>query len=423
MRSFKACLLVAIFIFGLPLFIVAKVFAQTPRMEVKLGYQSNRGGGLSGGTTLSELRTSFQVAPALSWRWFTSRFRSDLRLGMALGFPAHRKMSQVENLNAQWKVRFLPTSGLQLEAGVRLGRTLIDSVRSRWKKRVQLDSDFSGLARTLGDIYLKAGYRLQLFRYNDEVPAPSISLTERKDLRQSLHVGPLWLRGSFWMWGGVGVSSNRSSQTAYDFNGTNIYLGGGFQSGRFQFTGFGRYEKQHYFVNRNLFLRFFQISISASFQVTPWGSLYGNVHRNQGNLDGRLGLEPLVLAQGGFKLGLDKFKRKPESPNSKRPKPIVRAKGTHTSLRPIPTDRGWLFRLQHLNANSVHLVGTFKKWDTQNFQLKEIKAGLWELYVDLEEGVYEYAFLVNGSELVSPPQAQRYVLGKGGKNIGYLVVP
>jgi 1,4-alpha-glucan branching enzyme len=79
--------------------------------------------------------------------------------------------------------------------------------------------------------------------------------------------------------------------------------------------------------------------------------------------------------------------------------------------------------LQAPEARSVHLIGTFCGWDRQAHPLSPgEKKGTWEVIVPLGPGTYEYAFLVDGQEVVTPPQAPLYVDDGFGQRNGVLVV-
>lgn len=68
-------------------------------------------------------------------------------------------------------------------------------------------------------------------------------------------------------------------------------------------------------------------------------------------------------------------------------------------------------------AQSVHLVGDFNDWRTDAHPLQKGQGGLWNIDVHLREGIYEYMFLVDGSEYMQDP---RNILAKpnpyGGLN-------
>ena len=68
---------------------------------------------------------------------------------------------------------------------------------------------------------------------------------------------------------------------------------------------------------------------------------------------------------------------------------------SNTGLIPVVLD------LRAPSAKQVELVGTFSDWTPGAFQLKGPgPAGYWAILIKLPPGRYEYAFLVNGSQLV-----------------------
>lgn len=60
---------------------------------------------------------------------------------------------------------------------------------------------------------------------------------------------------------------------------------------------------------------------------------------------------------------------------------------------------------EHPDARQVALIGTFNQW-TPDGQVKTEKQGnLWIFHVNVAPGRYEYAFLVDGREVVADPRA------------------
>jgi len=60
-------------------------------------------------------------------------------------------------------------------------------------------------------------------------------------------------------------------------------------------------------------------------------------------------------------------------------------------------------------AKEVALVGDFNDWKRQHTMLKPVKneQGLWSVDVQLQPGVYSYAFLIDGKEWKADPRAAR----------------
>ena len=61
------------------------------------------------------------------------------------------------------------------------------------------------------------------------------------------------------------------------------------------------------------------------------------------------------------------------------------------------------------SAKQVSLVGDFNDWDQRATQLRPVENGngMWTVEVPLRPGVYEYAFLVDGKEWKTDPDAPR----------------
>lgn len=54
------------------------------------------------------------------------------------------------------------------------------------------------------------------------------------------------------------------------------------------------------------------------------------------------------------------------------------------------------FTLHAPEAQEVFLAGSFNKWNTSDLPMKQDESGTWKVAVNLEPGVYEYRFIVNG---------------------------
>jgi hypothetical protein len=73
------------------------------------------------------------------------------------------------------------------------------------------------------------------------------------------------------------------------------------------------------------------------------------------------------------------------------------------------------FRLEAPDASDVRIAGSFTGWEARH-QLHQAGPGLWTITLPLTRGVHDYAFLVNGTEWVADPFAQRVNDGFGGIN-------
>ncbi len=57
-------------------------------------------------------------------------------------------------------------------------------------------------------------------------------------------------------------------------------------------------------------------------------------------------------------------------------------------------------------ASSVHLTGDFSSWSRDGIELEDLRGmGIWTADVPLAPGVYQYTFIVNGTEWRSDPRA------------------
>jgi hypothetical protein len=73
------------------------------------------------------------------------------------------------------------------------------------------------------------------------------------------------------------------------------------------------------------------------------------------------------------------------------------------------------FRLEAPDASDVRIAGSFTGWKP-TYQLHQAGPGLWTVTLPLPRGVHDYAFLVDGTEWVADPFAQRVNDGFGGIN-------
>ncbi|UCF86010.1 MAG: glycogen-binding domain-containing protein [Desulfobacteraceae bacterium] len=76
------------------------------------------------------------------------------------------------------------------------------------------------------------------------------------------------------------------------------------------------------------------------------------------------------------------------------------------------------FTLNMPDASNVEVIGSFNQWTPNGFQMHWDKGrGLWILSVPLENGRYEYAFLVDGKSIVPDPKVlMQQDDGFGNKN-------
>jgi Glycogen recognition site of AMP-activated protein kinase len=81
--------------------------------------------------------------------------------------------------------------------------------------------------------------------------------------------------------------------------------------------------------------------------------------------------------------------------------PVLRgAKQETVKLVPV------VFTLESPGAHTVSLIGSFNEWSPAGFEMRPMEEGrLWLLKIQLPEGRYRYAFLVDGRLVVADPRA------------------
>jgi hypothetical protein len=75
-------------------------------------------------------------------------------------------------------------------------------------------------------------------------------------------------------------------------------------------------------------------------------------------------------------------------------------------------------------ASSVHLTGDFISWSREGIALEDLRGtGVWTTDVVLPPGVYQYTFVVNGTDWVPDPRAVSQVDDGFGQVNSVLIVP
>lgn len=96
---------------------------------------------------------------------------------------------------------------------------------------------------------------------------------------------------------------------------------------------------------------------------------------------------------------------KKEDPNSYKPGVYKTGKSV-TFIYQAPRD----------NVSSVALTGDFNNWQKDGIPLNYV-GGLWTVTFNLEYGIYQYKYVLDGTEMASDPYADAFAPdGKGGKN-------
>ena len=67
-------------------------------------------------------------------------------------------------------------------------------------------------------------------------------------------------------------------------------------------------------------------------------------------------------------------------------------------------------------ARRVMVVGDFSDWENRPVELKKLKNGQWKAILSLEEGKYQYRYLVDGQWRDDPNCPMRVPNGFGGEN-------
>lgn len=74
-------------------------------------------------------------------------------------------------------------------------------------------------------------------------------------------------------------------------------------------------------------------------------------------------------------------------------------------------------------ATSVHVTGDFASWDPDAIVLEDLRGtGIWTADVPLEPGVYQYTFIIDGSEWRPDPKALSHVDDGFGQTNSVLIV-
>lgn len=88
---------------------------------------------------------------------------------------------------------------------------------------------------------------------------------------------------------------------------------------------------------------------------------------------------------------------------------------------PVETPAGVRFVVELPAARSVALAGSFNDWSASTYPLVRA-SGLWSIVVALPPGEHTFMYVVNGTQWITPPDAEEYADdGFGAKN-GVLIV-
>ena len=80
-----------------------------------------------------------------------------------------------------------------------------------------------------------------------------------------------------------------------------------------------------------------------------------------------------------------------------------------------------VFSLDDPNAKEVILMGDFNHWNPAKHPMKKNKNGIWEKYLFLPTGTYEYKFQVDG-DWYNDPDNRHLCNNKYGTKNNFIVV-
>ena len=93
-------------------------------------------------------------------------------------------------------------------------------------------------------------------------------------------------------------------------------------------------------------------------------------------------------------------------------------------MAPLVTPAGVRFSLVRAEVNSVALAGTFNQWSISSHPLvREGTTDVWTLVVPLPPGEHLFMYVVDGTQWITPPQADDFVDDGFGSRNGVVIVP
>jgi hypothetical protein len=89
-----------------------------------------------------------------------------------------------------------------------------------------------------------------------------------------------------------------------------------------------------------------------------------------------------------------------------------------------PAEVATTFVLVAPQASSVHVTGDFLSWSREGIALEDLRGtGIWTADVSLPPGVYQYTFVIDGSEWIPDPRAVSQVDDGFGQLNSVVIVP
>jgi 1,4-alpha-glucan branching enzyme len=93
-------------------------------------------------------------------------------------------------------------------------------------------------------------------------------------------------------------------------------------------------------------------------------------------------------------------------------------------LSPETTPAGVHFRFVDRDARSVTVAGSFNDWSTSSHPLSRVlTSAIWEVVVPLAPGEHLFMFVVDGTQWITPPDADDFVDDGFGSRNGVVIVP
>ncbi len=105
---------------------------------------------------------------------------------------------------------------------------------------------------------------------------------------------------------------------------------------------------------------------------------------------------------------------------------ITGCKKDRTDENPNATLRAGVYKMDNMvmfiystsrpEVTSVAITGDFNNWREGGLPMV-FEGGVWKITLKLDYGIYQYKYIINGSEFVADPHAEAYSPdGRGGRN-------
>ncbi len=94
----------------------------------------------------------------------------------------------------------------------------------------------------------------------------------------------------------------------------------------------------------------------------------------------------------------------------------------HVPKPPQAVAEGVRFILSVPGANQASLAGSFNGWSPTTHPMKADGDGRWMLVVPLPPGEYQFMYVINGKQWLTPPLAEDFVDDGFGNRNGVVIV-